>query len=78
MPDFPSLRWPQLERVLTRRPLRYKVERQGGSHKKLISGAGYPELRMVFLDNADLAPGVVRSGVTKQVGVPEAEALKVL
>lgn len=71
---FPSLRWPQLRRVLEAPPLRYKVVSERGSHKKLQSDAGYPELRLAFHDNDDLPPGLVRKILVKDVGLPVEEA----
>jgi predicted RNA binding protein YcfA (HicA-like mRNA interferase family) len=78
MPQFPSLRWPQLRRVLSREPLLYAVERQSGSHITLKSDAGYPELHLAFHDRAELPPGLVRKILCRDVGLTESEALTLL
>lgn len=64
--------------VLCREPLNYEVVRQSGSHRTLRSEAGYPELRFSFHDRATLAPGVVRKILTKDVGLGQDEALRLL
>lgn len=80
MAQFPSMTWPQLERVLKRRPLKYVVQNAagGGSSKKLTSSEGYPALSLHFHDNARLAPGLVRNIMVKQIGLTEEEALRLL
>lgn len=78
MAPFPSLRWPELRRVLEREPLSYEVYWQKGSHKKLRSANGYPPLRLAFHDNKTLAPGLVREVLTKGVGLTEEQALALL
>lgn len=75
---FPAMRWPELRRVLARKPLEYEVARQGGSHKTLVSRAGYPELHLAFHDHADIPPGLVRKILTRDVGLSEEEALGLL
>jgi hypothetical protein len=80
MAQFPSLTWPQLQRVLKRKPLRYVLEPAsgGGSGKKLTSREGYPDLILHFHDKAQIAPGLVRNILVKQVGLTEEEALQLL
>lgn len=78
MADFPALRWPEFRRVLERDPLHYEVVRARGSHKTLRSAAGYPELHLAFHDGAELAPGLVRKILTRDIGLSEAEALALL
>jgi hypothetical protein len=36
----------------------------------------YPDLLLAFHDNADIAPGLVRKILTRDVGLSEADALK--
>jgi predicted RNA binding protein YcfA (HicA-like mRNA interferase family) len=74
---FPSLKGRALLRVLTRRPLNYTAVRQAGSHRRLES-PDYPPLTFSFHDNADLPPGLVRKILTRDVGLAEEEALKLL
>jgi predicted RNA binding protein YcfA (HicA-like mRNA interferase family) len=76
--DFPSMRWPELRRVLEREPLRYRVARQTGSHRQLKSEAGYPDLNLAFHDRQELPPGLVRKVLCRDVGLSEPEALELL
>ncbi len=78
MADFPSMKWRDFKRVLERRPLDYHVDRQRGSHVKMISTAGHPTLRLAFHDRATLAPGLIRSILVKNIGLDEDEALALL
>jgi predicted RNA binding protein YcfA (HicA-like mRNA interferase family) len=61
--------------VLTRPPLRYRVVRQAGSHRRLVSDAGYPPVTFAWHDGATIAPGVVRDVLVKDVGLSVQEAL---
>jgi len=78
MAQFPSMRWPELRRVLSRRPLRYSVDRQTGSHMTLKSKAGYPDIHLAFHEGAELPPGLVRKVLTTDVGLTVSEALALL
>jgi predicted RNA binding protein YcfA (HicA-like mRNA interferase family) len=75
---FPSLRWPQLLRILERDPLRYHVVRQRGSHRTLRSDAGYPELHLAFHDRASIPPGLVRKILLRDIGLTESQARSLL
>jgi len=77
MARFPSLKAKALLAVLRRPPLAYEVERQRGSHRRLVS-ATYPPLLFSFHDRADIAPGLVRKILCRDVGLSEAEALDLL
>lgn len=72
---FPSMRWPELRRVLSR--LGYDVTRQTGSHKTL-EAEGRPILHLAFHDNAEIPPGLVRQILTKDVGLAVKEARDLL
>lgn len=74
MSQWPSLRWPKLRRVLTRKPLQYRIVRQSGSHKTLDSEAGYPRLHLAFHDNAEIPGGMVKKILVNDVGLTEEEA----
>ncbi len=78
MLSYPALRWPALFQILSREPLRYRIERQSGSHKKLVSDAGYPPLRLAFHESAEIAPGLVRKILTRDVGLSDDEARALL
>lgn len=67
-----------LRRVLEREPLGYTCTRQGGSHATMTSSNGYPKLLFAFHDNDTLAPGLVRTILTKQVGLAEEQARALL
>jgi predicted RNA binding protein YcfA (HicA-like mRNA interferase family) len=75
---FPSLKARQLLAVLQREPLLYRVERQKGSHRLLVSDAGYPDLRFSFHDRITLAPGAVRKILVDDIGLTPAQARKIL
>jgi len=73
------MRWPELERVLRREPLRYEVTSQKGSHRKMVSKAGYPPIGPIaFHDSADIPGGMIRKILTRDVGLTEEEALGLL
>jgi len=72
---FPSLKASELLAVLMRKPLNYQVERQRGSHRKLTSPAGYPDLWFSFHDGVTVPPGAVKKILTKDVGLSEQDAL---
>ena len=58
--------------------LRYRVDRQRGSHRVLVSDQGYPRLVFAFGDNEMLGPTMVKKILTQGVGLSEEEALEVL
>jgi predicted RNA binding protein YcfA (HicA-like mRNA interferase family) len=66
----------QLLAVLARPPLRYRVVRQTGSHRRLESAAGYPPLTFAWHDGVTVAPGMVRKLLVKKVGLSVQEALQ--
>lgn len=66
-----------MERLLTKH-LGYEVVRQTGSHKSLRSTMGYGMLTFAFHKGQDIAPGLVRKILIKDVGISEEYALKLL
>lgn len=78
MADFPSMRWPELRRVLLRAPLSYEAQRSAGSHQTFKSSADYPDLHLAFHDRQEIPPGLVRKILCRDVGLPEDEALGLL
>jgi predicted RNA binding protein YcfA (HicA-like mRNA interferase family) len=77
MPNpFPSLRARAMLAVLQGK-LGYEIERQRGSHRRLVAG-GRPPLTFAFHDSESLSPGVVRDILVKQVGLSHDEALEVV
>lgn len=77
MAQFPSMRWPQLRRILEREPLCYRVARQQGSHRTMVAD-GRPTLLMSFHDGQELPGGLVRKILIRDVGLSEVEALRLL
>ena len=75
---FPSMRASRLLAVLVREPLAYRVVRQRGSHRRLVSDRGYRPITYAFHDRVTLPPGVVRDVLVRQVGVDEASALELV
>jgi predicted RNA binding protein YcfA (HicA-like mRNA interferase family) len=63
--------------VLERKPLGYRVVRQSGSHRRM-EAPGWPPLTFAFHDKATIPPGLVRKILTRDVGLAEDEALKLL
>jgi predicted RNA binding protein YcfA (HicA-like mRNA interferase family) len=74
---FPSLKAKQLMKVLRRKPLRYSVVSQRGSHRKL-EAEGYPAINFAFHDKDEVPPGLVRQILVQRVGLSEQEALELI
>ncbi|GAA3510515.1 MULTISPECIES: type II toxin-antitoxin system HicA family toxin [Streptosporangium] len=72
---FPSLKARQMLRILL--GLGYEEVDREGSHRKLVC-EGRPRLTFAFHDRDELAPGVVRDILVKQVGMGKDDALKVV
>lgn len=77
MPTFPSMRAQELLRLLEKN-YGYYVHTQRGSHKKLRSDDGYPQLTFAFHDGVEIAPGLVRKILTNEVGLSAEEAAEML
>ena len=81
MDKFPSLKCKQMLAVLERKPLDYQ-EKPGktrkGSHRHLVSSAGYPDISFWCHDKDTLKGSVVRHILVNDVGLPEAEARELL
>jgi len=67
----------RLSAILERKPFNYRVVRQTGSHRRMLS-PGYPPLSFAFHDNATIPPWVVRKILLRDVGLAEDEARKLL
>jgi predicted RNA binding protein YcfA (HicA-like mRNA interferase family) len=63
--------------LLQREPLGYRVVRQSGSHRRLESPR-YPPLTFAFHDGATVPGGLVRKVLTRDVGLADEEARKLL
>lgn len=63
--------------AILRRELGYEISRQRGSHRRL-EAEGRPALTFAFHDGESLSPGEVRDILVKQVGLDQAEALRVV
>lgn len=74
---FPSLKARELLAVLMREPLGYRIVRQRGSHRRL-EAEGRPSLTFSFHDGADVAPGLVRKILCRDVGMDEESARNLL
>jgi predicted RNA binding protein YcfA (HicA-like mRNA interferase family) len=75
---FPSLRASRLLALLQREPLAYRVTRQRGSHRRLVSDRGLPPITFAFHDHVTIPPGVVRNILVEQVGLSESLALTIV
>lgn len=76
--QFPSLRAPRLLAVLMRAPLNYEIAKQKGSHRKLMSSAGYKSFTFSWHDRETLPGSLVREVLTKRVGLEESDAFRLL
>jgi len=76
-PQFPSLKAKRLLATLQRQPLNYKVARQKGSHRRL-EAPGRPSFTFAFHDSATINPSLVRKILTRDIGLAEDEARKLL
>lgn len=75
--QFPSLKAKRLLAILQREPLNYEVVRQKGSHRRL-EAPGRPSFTFAFHDSATINPSLVRKILTKDIGLAEDEARKLL
>jgi predicted RNA binding protein YcfA (HicA-like mRNA interferase family) len=79
--DFPSLKAKRMLAVLERKPLLY-AEKAGktrkGSHRHMVSSAGYPDIGFWAHDKDTLKGSVVKDILVKQVGLSESEARKLV
>jgi len=67
----------RLRAVLERKPLGYRVARQTGSHRWLLS-PDYPPLLFAFHDGATIRLHIVRKILLRDVGLAESEARELL
>ncbi|HSI82072.1 MAG TPA: type II toxin-antitoxin system HicA family toxin [Solirubrobacterales bacterium] len=67
----------QLLRVLTSKPLGYRVVRQSGSHRRL-EASGRPAITFSFHDRQTIRPATVKRILCDQIGLDEDEALRLL
>jgi predicted RNA binding protein YcfA (HicA-like mRNA interferase family) len=67
----------RLLRVLERKPLNYRVARQKGSHRRLLS-PDYPPLVFAYHDQETVRPQAVRKILVRDIGLVEDEARKLL
>ena len=63
--------------LLMRKPLRYKITRQRGSHR-VLEADGYSIVRFSYHDGRTVSPGVVRKILVEDVGLSERDALDLL
>jgi predicted RNA binding protein YcfA (HicA-like mRNA interferase family) len=74
---FPSLKAQQLLRILQAEPLRYRVVRQNGSHRKL-EAPGLPTIVFAFHDSQTIRPSTIKQILCNQVGLDAGEARRLL
>jgi predicted RNA binding protein YcfA (HicA-like mRNA interferase family) len=75
--QFPSLKSRQLLSILNAKPLRYRIVRQNGSHRRL-EAEGRPPLTFAFHDGVTIPGGMVRKILVDQVGLDADEARRLL
>jgi predicted RNA binding protein YcfA (HicA-like mRNA interferase family) len=76
VPEFPSMDANKLLRILLREPLAYRVVRQKGSHRTLVSANGYPKI--LYSYHREVGGSSVRDVLVRQVGLTVDEALAIL
>lgn len=77
MSQFPTMKAKRLLAVLERQPLGYRTVRRVGSHRRMES-PNYPPLTFAFHDKATVPSGLVRKILTRDVGLAEEEARKLI
>lgn len=75
---FPALKPAQLLALLQREPLGYEIVRQRGSHRKLRSRNGHPDIGFSFHGPITLPGGLVRKILVGDVGLSEDEARRLI
>lgn len=75
---FPSRSGREFLAALTREPLSYSVVRQNGSHRKLSSANGYPDIGFSWHDGEELPGSLLRRFLTSRVGLSEEQAFAVI
>ena len=68
--QFPALKARQVLRLLAK--LGYRIERQAGSHRKLVA-PNRPPIGFAFHDRDDVPPRALRHILSDRVGLTEAE-----
>jgi predicted RNA binding protein YcfA (HicA-like mRNA interferase family) len=63
--------------MLQGEPLRYRVVRQNGSHRRLESPR-HPTIVFAFHDNQTIRPSTVKDILCNQIGLPEKDARELL
>lgn len=76
--QFPALKAQRLLAVLLREPLGYEILRQRGSHRRLRSRNGFPDVAFSYHDGASIPPGAVRKVLVMDVGLSEDEARRLV
>jgi predicted RNA binding protein YcfA (HicA-like mRNA interferase family) len=76
--QFPSLKAMRLFAILKRKPLYYKVAHRTGSHRKMTSSQGYPDIEFAFHDKMTIPGRMVRKILVIDVGLSEQEAIFLL
>lgn len=74
---YPAMRWRDLYQLLSREPLNYVTVRQKGSHRTL-EAEGRPSLLLAGHESDTCPPGLVRKVLTKDVGLTDEEAKRLL
>jgi predicted RNA binding protein YcfA (HicA-like mRNA interferase family) len=64
--------------ILERKPLEYREKRRKGSHRRMATDNGYPEIGFWAHDKDTLKGSVVREILVSQVGLSEDEARKLI
>jgi predicted RNA binding protein YcfA (HicA-like mRNA interferase family) len=76
--QFPALKAQQLLAVLQREPLGYEIVRQRGSHRRLRSRNGFPDVAFSYHSGASIPPGAVRKVLVGDVGLSEDDARRLV
>jgi predicted RNA binding protein YcfA (HicA-like mRNA interferase family) len=74
---FPSLKAKRLLTVLQAEPLRYRIVRQKGSHRKL-EAPDHPPIIFSFHNSQTIRPSTVKDTLCNQIGLSEQQARALL
>lgn len=68
----------ELQRILMREPLNYRVVRRSPGSHQVMRAPGLPQILYAFHKNQTVARGLVRKILVTEVGLSEETALKLL
>ena len=77
MPKFPATKANRLLRILTSKPLNYRIVRASGSHKILVA-EGRRRIIFSYHGDSEIEGSMIKFILVKEVGLNEEEAWQLL